>query len=224
MDFLDPKSRLTMGQVMRYGYSGFLFALLSACVETARVKQVVDALGTLLATVSCVAIGVSLYVFYREVLAEYILYPMRHIIHTGTDRIGRWIDRKRGRPPREYGSLTAFLGQLGVPLGSRRWVYRTLQATSFVDSKGSMRFAIFHAEVHVLYISSLQIGAVGVYLALTGEPWVWLIVLSLVLLAICFFIDMRHDAFETMLMRQKREALERYLCKLGFGDAAGDTR
>ena len=162
--------------------------------------------------------------FYREVLGEYILYPMRHTIHTGIDRTRRWIDRKRGRSPREYGSLTAFLGQLGVPLGNRRWVYRTLQTTSFVDSKGSLRFALFHAEAHVLYISSLQLGALGVYQALVGEACAWLLVLSLVLLAICFLIDIRHDTLETLLLRQKREKLRKYLGELGFGDVARDVR
>ncbi len=213
MGFLD---KLRLGQLIRYAYSGFLLFFVADCLEPARTRQSVEDLGPVLTPIVALVLGVAVYVLYKELLGEMVFYPVRHMLHTLGGRICHRIHLKTRAAPGTVGSVPALLGSLHVPFGQRQWAYRCLRATSFVTPERNQLLDLLHSEIHVIYISAVQLGAAGLYRAWLRQPVQGWLVAVLVLLSVAFVVDWREDYLDAAYMRTQRAALADALRSLGF--------
>lgn len=210
------KLGLSLGRLIRYAYSGFLFCLLAAHVEPEKTRQTVEALGPVLSPIVALLVGVGIWVFYREFIGELILYPIRHLIHTTCGHVrNRWRS-KRGKAPIPLGSFTHYFGTLKVTLGSRRWVYRTLRSSDILPETDRKKLELVHSEFHVLYITAVEFAGAALWQGALGRyPW-FLASIALITLIVVFYIDIRQDAFETHVFRTLDDKIRPWLKELGF--------
>ena len=161
-------------------------------------------------------VGIAAYVLYKELLGEFLLYPARHMLHTAAAKA---VHRARqGRAPEagSVGSVPALLGSLGVPIGQRQWVYRSLRTTTLLSEPQKRSLDLFHSEIHVLYISAVELLAAGAYGATTQKPVAWAFWLAGALLFSAYIIDWRMDFLDAAFMRNQRIAVSKALEELGF--------
>jgi len=214
---MDPEEQilgrlgLTPEQVVGYLYAGLFSALLTAIVAPVRIKAVVDALGGFLATIAVLAMGIAIYVAYRRLLGECLLYPCHHAIHKLVDRLFR---RHLGRVT----STTALLAVYGVPFGSRREAYTTIRELLF-DAEMRRRLDLAHGEIHVLYITAVGCFCVIIYQIFevpSRSNWGWLLALA-VSYSAAVFADIQQHSLEAQLLRnQGKDSIISFLGRHGF--------
>ncbi len=186
---------LTPERVVAYAYAGLFVAFAGAIVDPVAVKRLVDSLGGFLSTLVTLALGVAVYVFHRQVLGELFLYHVHHLIHRGLDFLA-------GRSGNQLSSSTAYLGYLGVPLGSRRNAYGAIREV-FLDEETKRRLDLAHGELHVLNLTAVGCLAVGL-LRLFGSgraaslPW---IVAGIVTYAGALVGEIRQHSLETRMLK-----------------------
>ena len=208
--------KLRLGQLIRYGYSGLLFFLVAASLEPVQTKQLIESLGPVLTPLVALVLGVAVYVLYKELLGEMVLYPVRHMLHTMGGRICHRIRLRTAAAQGTVGSVPALLGSLKVPFGQRQWAYRCLRATSFVTPERNQLLDLLHSEIHVIYVSAVQLAAAGFYRGWLRQPSQGWFLAALVLLIVALVVDWRADYLDAAYMRTQRAALANALRSLGI--------
>ncbi|MBU1319436.1 MAG: hypothetical protein KKH67_09615 [candidate division Zixibacteria bacterium] len=141
---------ITINQIIRYGYGGFLFFLLCAIVHPEASKSVRESLGDVLCVVIGFSIGSAIYIANRPVLGDLVFWNLFEMIH-------RW---RQSRSVREIDSIergfTCKRNLLERRYNVRRKdaenAYRLLRDKCYPeDMRG--RFFAQHTEIHVLYVS-----------------------------------------------------------------------
>ncbi len=136
--------RLTLTDVIKYGYGGALLTGLSAIVAPSEVETIIAALGAVATPIVILAIGACVYVMHRYVVGEFVIYPATHAIHWALNR--SILRRARVR------HVTAFLSELGLPFGERRLAYTEIRRDLFKGDT-QRRIDLSHAEAHVLWLT-----------------------------------------------------------------------
>lgn len=203
---------VTPEQVVGYFYAGLFSAVVCSLVAPAATKATVDNLGPVLATLAAFALGVGIYVLYRRLIGELLLYPIYHAVHGLIDALFR-------RPPERRTSTTNYLGGLGVPLGCRRIAYTTIREVLF-DTETQRRLDLAHGEIHVLYLTAIECWLAALYLRFEAQPvaGAWIITALLAFLA-ALFSDTRQHSLEVQLLRNfGAERLRTFLEESGYLD------
>jgi hypothetical protein len=210
-DELYTKLGLNPERVAGYVYSGLFTSVVAAFLAPNAVRGLVDSLGGVLSTLAALALGIAVYVFYRQLIGEYFLYPLHHLLHGFLDSAFR-------RSGERLTSSTAFLAYLGVPFGHRRDAYTTIREI-YLQEMTRTRLDLAHGELHVLYITAC--GCLVVVLCGLLSPGrdvglVWIIG-GIVSYLAALVGDIHQHSLETqMLKRIDRAELLEFLFKAGY--------
>jgi hypothetical protein len=135
---------VTLSRILRYSYGGFLLVAIMVTENSGQVKTIIEALGSTVAPLTVVALGGCVFVTYRYVLGELLIFPVVHLI-----------DGLLQLRSKESLSPIQYLSSLGVPFGSRRAAYGRLKASLFTDHTKFLD--LIHSEIHILYITSTEL-------------------------------------------------------------------
>src|SRR5690242_9745893 len=83
-----PKE-LNVSWLIRYGYGGALLYLILLIADPGAVKQYTDSAGSVLAPLLVLGAGACVYVIYRHLLGEWILFPLGHLFDYYTSKGNR---------------------------------------------------------------------------------------------------------------------------------------
>jgi hypothetical protein len=189
------KIRLT--QIIRYGYAGFLAAGIAAFLAPAEVKPGIEAAGHVVAPLVVFAIGACIYVLYRYVLGELMIFPLVHYIHYLVDT--QLFGKAEARSP------ITFLARQGVRLGQRRNAYTDIRRGVFKDAERT-RLDLDHTEIAVLYLTAVEFAGAWIYLAASRSGSAasgWFFAVTAVLVGIAAIIaDIKQHVYEFQLLQR----------------------
>lgn len=176
---------LGLSRLLRYGYAGFLllgvFLLTS---DTSKLKPAIEAAGSVLGPIVVLAAGAGIYVLYRYLLGEWLLFPLAH----GLD----WLMWKVFPRSLEPVSPIWYLARLGVRFGSRRLAYNTVRRAG-LEPAIAERLDVAHSEAHMPYLTAvIFIASYGTF----ARQEVLLLWLGLLTLAAALANDVRQHREE----------------------------
>jgi hypothetical protein len=148
---------LNLSLLLRYGYSGFLLVGILLFTKPSAIKTVTDNAGAVLSPLLVLAVGACIYVVYRYLLGEWVLFPLMH----------RW-DRFTTRTPASAAlSPVWHLARLGVGESELRTAYTAVRRELLKDEvREQLDFA--HTEIHILYITCIELIPLSIFLASIG--------------------------------------------------------
>jgi uncharacterized membrane protein YgdD (TMEM256/DUF423 family) len=139
-------------RLLRYAYPGFLAFFFYAYLDRKGFREFHEATGTVLVAAFGLTLGATIFVAYRFVLGELLIFPAVNALHTFL--------AKRSLLK---GCVTGWLGDAFlVPLGLRRAAYGYLRSKSHEESE-VRRIDLVHTELHLLYSSAITSLTVGLY-------------------------------------------------------------
>src|SRR5574340_865811 len=100
--------RLSLNQIMRYGYGGFLLVGILAVLEPERVEPAIKAAGIVVAPMIIFALGTAIFVIHRHIFGQYVFYQLTHFL--------QWLLDRDNSP-------TVFVAKLNIRFGLRRRAY-----------------------------------------------------------------------------------------------------
>lgn len=193
-----------------YIYAGVVPALLAAIVDPDGVRSVTATVGPIATAAIALGAGSGIYVLYRRVLGDLMLYPLQHALH-------RWFDKLCRRSGVEQTSCTGFLSSLGVPWGQRQLAYDSIKHL-LLPPQRHRELSHAHGELHFPYLTSALLASTATYAAVTGQPGgtSWLAA-SAVMLLVALIADTRQHSYEAGLLKSlNRQELLRFLSDHGF--------
>jgi len=198
---------LNLSWLIRYGYSGMLLYLMLVIAYPAKVKVYTDAAGPVLAPLVVLTAGACIYVFYRHIVGEWVLFPLAHLVDYGGNR----------RNGQEASSMICHLYKLGVPANNLRQAYTALRREFLLpDIKKQLDLA--HSEVFVLYISVAELGALGCVLwwqHANGFPLVLAAAGLILVSALAADVRQHRSEYRTMMIGGSEPYID-FLKKLGY--------
>jgi len=213
---MDEKNSLlqTLGvtpeQIIGYAYAGLFAAACFAIVDSQSIKTFIDSLGALLSTLIFLGLGIGIYTFYFLVLGEFVLYPFQHFFHGLMDKI-------RNRTGARHTSTIAFIGYLGVPAGYRRAAYEAIKS-NFYDVDERRRIQLAHGELHVLYLTAVELSITAIYLKFVlGNGNVQFAVMALIAYLGALVGDTRQHSLEAYKLKTYgQEKVKAFLSEIGY--------
>jgi hypothetical protein len=192
-------------------WAGALAVGLMACVAPKETKQWLDTLGTALVLPVVAFVGVVLFLVYRVIVGEWLLYPLRHALLGVCD----WIWRRRQGA--KHLSFTRLLASRNVPFFFRRYTYSAIRDAEGGPFTRSQRqhFDFLHATYHLFYVTGLELLAASL-LTLAQPHQEGLKFAGIAFLVLAFLADFRQDVWECRLMEMKPERLDDTLKLLGW--------
>jgi hypothetical protein len=200
---------LNLSLVIRYGYAGMLFTTILLVVNRSFVKSLTESAGAVLTPFIVVTIGACIYVFYRYLLGEWLLYPLAHRF-----------DSKENRGTTGALSPHGYLEQLGVPKQQRRGAYNAMRREYITDPL-KKQLDLAHAEAHILYITSVELAGLAVYLPFSSSRWWWSLVVAgpaLLFLYCAIKADNNQHRYElsSILSVKQTDELKTFLAARGY--------
>jgi hypothetical protein len=193
-----------------YLYSGICFSVVMTLVLPTKVASFVDSIGGVLSLFSVVAIGFVIFIFYRYLIGEFIIFPLQHLIHHLFDKI-------LGKSSEKTTSSIYFLKYLGVAKGIRRDAYTSIR-DAFINDKIRARWDLIHGEIHALYITSIIFIGVSLFLNLNEvfiTNWIWMFI-GIVAIGAAFIADTHQHIVETRMIKAlDRNGLINFLIQEG---------
>jgi len=137
---------LTLNNILRYGFGGFLLTAMALLYHADVMKKVFESAGPVIAPLVVLAIGVAWYCFHRYVLGELLIYPFTSFLHNLCDRLRC----------RSSTNPVKYLKSLGVRFGERRSAYTDIRRSIDQLAKRQLleRLDLLHAEYHVLAMTA----------------------------------------------------------------------
>lgn len=210
--------RESLNEVFRYGYGGLFAFLVAAIIAPNETKTTIKALGSVLPGLIAFAMGSAIYVFYRNLLGDFIVLPLVHYIH-------KTIDDRQGRTGEQVSCKMAYVFNKysrHFDLGSHRLftgqrVFRMLRdrGIAFPEDMRA-RFEIAHSELHLIYITFFVCLGGAVAYAIIKENYysLWASVpATLAILVVGVFGDIRLnkrecDQLKNMDAGQEKRAMD----------------
>lgn len=207
--------RFPLSRLLRYGYGGFLLVGILSLIEPKIVKSSIAAAGSVVAPLVIFFVGVCIFVIYRYVLGEFILYQLMHAIHKILDR---YMYGKR-----KVSSPTGYLQSLGIGRWQKRTAYTEIRRELF-EKDEQERLDLAHSEIHVLYITAIEFFAAATYLYLStngsSRPFLmaFFLVGAVLTLIAAIITDIQQHRIEYRLLRYgiKFDELAGFLRKRGY--------
>ena len=173
--------------------------MLLVFVNPSAVKTVTDNAGPVLAPLLVLSVGACIYVVYRYIIGEWILYRVTHWVDsiTAKDSAGRDLSPIR------------HLRKLGVPRRESRAAYNALRH-EFLDDKVKKQLDFAHAEIHVLYITCIELISLSIFLAATGmkKQYPLILIVGLVVLCGAMATDIQQHRSEVRTIRSNKAEAE----------------
>lgn len=166
--------RLTIHDILRYAYGGFLAYLVAAIVWPVGTKNVIEILGTTISVLTAYALGGAIYIGYRPIIGE-IFNHLHEWVHG-------WFNKKFIKNGYGYTCRTLLLtNRYGVSFIQAPEAFRTIRDCNKFDQKRQERYHKQHSELHALNVTSVVLifSAVMVWAKPVAEPklspWVLLV-------------------------------------------------
>lgn len=192
-------------------FAGGLFSLLGAYCNPQLAQSTISTLGSTIAPIVLVVVGFITFIFYRFMLGENILYPLRHGIHR------LYCSLWRRHHPEAFVSFISLLANEGVPWGQRRFMYSELRDSElFFAPDTRQRLDLIHASYHCLYLTAFETVVAAWYQSRVTAEWRWLLVIGIVAFISAYWVDLRFDTWECKLLLSKRADLQSFLSTRGF--------
>ena len=142
-------SKLGIRELLRYGYAGLICGLAVAVVDWDFAKEIIDALGDVLAPLVTVALGSIFYVTFRALIGDLFLWKMMDGIHIRGERF-----LEKERPDRGTRCKVRFLEEhFSVPRGQGLGAYALLRDRLFPEHARD-RFHVQHSEGFLLFYTA----------------------------------------------------------------------
>ncbi len=185
---------LTIHELLRYGYGGFLAYLVAAIAWPERTNNVIDALGTTISVITAFAIGGVLYIGYRPIVGE-ILNVIHELVHSLFNR-------------KDFGftcRTSLLVKRHSVAFFQAPEAFRSIRDSDAFDERRRKRFHKQHSEFHALHITFLVLSIGGVILWAT--PAAEANLSPRILLGLGFFALISGRVGEILLCRQECKCL-----------------
>lgn len=191
--------KLSLNKFLNYGYSGFLLLGIIYLNDNLFVRSLVENLGPVISVILTLSLGATAFIAYRYILGELLIYPLGHVLH-------KFISPKTS-------TLVFLKDVMSVKYNVffLRNIYNSIRRRFFSkELLGKLDLA--HAEIHVIYVTAIQLIGNFFYLTLhkPNDPnkTYWL-VLGLIFLAVGMVADMWQHSNECgVLKRIKNEKVE----------------
>jgi hypothetical protein len=200
-----------LARAVRYAYPGFLAAALLGVNYGDEFNTLLTTVGLSFLVIFAFVFGAAIYVLYRFVVGECLLFHLVHLIHRLAHKIFKL------QP-----GVVEWLVDLGVPLGQRRAAYTYLRSKKS-DDKEVQYLDYIHTELHILYITGIELCGFGIYLSTdpqkSGRAYIWV---SVAILLAGILADIRSHISEARYWRYSNAAGPQFVTKLlaegGFFD------
>jgi hypothetical protein len=205
---------VTFHRLLRYGYGGFFLLGLVLWNEARAnaggvasrasepIKVAVEAAGPVLGPMVIFAVGAAIYVMYRFLLGEYLLYPLSHFVD--------WATSARNRSNAAAISPVWHLRQQGVPRRALRDAYNAVRRQCMGPGMIE-RLNLAHAEAHVLYLTAIVLISFGYCARISLFE-----IVGGVVLVVALFNDVRQHREEMPEFLESLVANPDFLKKQGF--------
>lgn len=192
MDINDLLGKLGLNQLLRYAYGGGLLIFFAYIFRPDKVGKMIESMGVIFAPLFFLGVGVVVYVFNRNVIGEYVAYPIIHIFHFVWDKLSG-----RNSKEKKITSPTSYLNSLGIKgvrkYFVRREAYTTIRRLFNFDkpqhNKLREKLDIAHAKHHVLWITIYILILVGIYMVITkAKPVLFSTIVNIPLIIVVIVI------------------------------------
>lgn len=208
-----------LSRIIRYAYPGFLTLLFMSFVATDELKALQGTIGVALTAVCAVVVGAAIYVGYRLVLGELVIFPIVNAIHTFISKHTRLTV-----------GVTGWLGsRFSVGLGSRRAAYGYLRSKCS-DKSEARHLDFIHTELHILYLSAIITIGFSIFQSISNSSHsIPLGITGCVILFAACMADIRAHIRQKIYFERVEgsESVRKLLAEGGFVDAGcegtGDT-
>jgi hypothetical protein len=183
---MNPKDLgFTVNQIIRYGYGGVLLMLVIGLISPSYLVTLYSAFGPFLGALAIYTIGIFIYLFYRPILGQRLIWPTSEVIHGLLDYF--WYTKTPGH--KKISCRLEYLNKhFGITTNNRIDAYRLIR-NSFNDKFS--KFEIEHSEIHLLYITFLILFAACLYLLFIQIAPIWFnmfITIFIILTTLTIFI------------------------------------
>ena len=202
------KLNLSLSQIIRYGYGGFLLIGILLIFQPDIIKKSIDSAGAIVAPIAILSIGACIYIIYRYVIGELIIYPLTHLIHYLIDRIkGKMVISSPVRLFKSY----------GIPSFQVRSAYNQIR-WELLEEADKKRLDFAHSEIHVLYLTSVEflITYWILYYNSTTNVKDYFLIGFFILVIAGFITDIRQHMSEYRFLKSKEQEIKDFLKKRQF--------
>lgn len=182
--------KFNLSKIIRYG--GFLLTGIVSLLHPEILKKTIESTGNVVTPLIIFSIGACIYIMYRYVIGEFLLYPFTHFVHFLWDKI-----HKKNRVST---SVTGYLAKLGVKFGNRRQAYTEIRR-SLLSEKIKNRLDVAHSETHILYITVLELFVLSVYLQQSNKPFIIFLLISLIAFISAICADIQQHQIECRIIK-----------------------
>jgi len=189
-----------------------LLYLMLLIAYPAKVKIYTEAAGPVLAPLVVLSAGACIYVFYRHIVGEWILFPLAHFVDYWSCR------RNRRNSKEEASSMICLLYKRGVPLNELRAAYTTLRR-EFLPADTGKQLGLAHTEVFVLYISVVELGTLACFLwwqRTNGFPLVLAGAGLILAAALAADVQLHRSEYRTMMIGTGGKTYTEFLIERGY--------
>jgi len=208
--------KFDLSKIIRYGYGGFLLTGIVGLFQPEILKKTIESTGSVVTPLIIFSIGACIYIMYRYVIGEFLLYPFTHFIHFLWD----FFHKKN----RSATSVTGYLAELGIKFGNRRQAYTEIRR-SLLSENIKTRLDVAHSETHILYITVLELFVLSIHLQQSNEPFIIYLLISFVAFVSAICADIQQHQIECRIIKfelSKSELLP-FLLSRGYRIQEPDT-
>lgn len=199
--------KFSVNNILRYGYSGFLMVGIISLVDPNILEKAIKASGPVVTPLAIFFVGTCIFVVYRYVIGEFLLFPIMHLFHWVVDKVIGGTS-----------SPTGYLGELGVIFGERRAAYSEIRRDLLKDEERE-RFNFAHSETHILYITAIELGVAFLIIDKNTFSLLYFFLFGAILTFLSAIItDIQQHRVEYKILRHfyKRDKLIEFLTKRGY--------
>lgn len=144
--------KLGLRELLRYGYTGILCAIVAAVVDGAKTEELVKHLGNVLSPIAVLAVGAAVYLVFKTLVGDLFLWRLIDWLHAKVeDLLGRTPTRCKVRYLEQ---------QYNVPHGQGSAAFMLIR-DSLLPETMRERFHIQHSEGYLLFVTAFVSGSVS---------------------------------------------------------------
>ena len=148
----DPMDKLGIRELLRYGYAGFLCALVASVVDGEGIEKLVKHLGDVLSPLAALAVGTAVYLIFKTLVGDLFLWRLVNWSHAKVEKL---LKRTPTRCKVRYLEAT-----LGVPHGKGLSAYALVRDKLLAEHTRE-RFHVQHSEGYLLFLTAFVCGPVS---------------------------------------------------------------
>lgn len=141
--------KLGIRELLRYGYAGFLCALVASLVNGDGTEKLVQHLGDVLAPLTALAVGTAVYLVFKTLVGDLFLWRLINWLHAKVEDL---LKRTPTRCKVRYLEATH-----GVPKGQGLAAYALVRDQILAEPTRE-RFHVQHSEGYLLFLTAFVCG------------------------------------------------------------------